>query len=40
MVFISASTSSAKVSELAEGPNKALSAIDCLMWRQPDSALA
>ena len=38
LAFFATCTSSAKVSEPAEGPNKALSVIDSLMWRQPDSA--
>ena len=40
MMVLSACTPSAQVVEPAEGPAEELSAIDSLMWRQPDSALA
>ena len=40
LVLLAACTPSKQASELVEGPNPELSAIDSLMWRQPDSALA
>ena len=40
MMVLLACTPSAQVDEPAEGPSLELSAIDSLMWRQPDSALA
>ena len=43
IAFTVACTPSAEVAERGrneEGPNPELSAIDSLMWRQPDSALA
>ena len=40
LLALSACHRAAMVPELAEGPSPALSAIDSLMWQQPDSALA
>ena len=40
VVALSACHRAAMIPELAEGPSPALSAIDSLMWQQPDSALA
>ena len=40
LVLLAACTPSKQAPELVEGPNPELSAIDSLMWRQPDSALA
>ena len=40
MAMVVACSPSAQVDEPAEGPSEELSAIDSLMWRQPDSALA
>ena len=40
MMVLLACTPSAQVDEPAEGPSLELSAIDSLMWRKPDSALA
>ncbi len=40
LVLLAACTPSKQAPEPAEGPNPELSAIDSLMWRQPDSALA
>ena len=40
LTFLLACTPSVKVPEPVEGPFPELSAIDSLMWRQPDSALA
>ena len=39
-MVLSSCSPSAQVVEPAEGPSEELSAIDSLMWRQPDSALA
>ncbi|MBQ6772370.1 MAG: hypothetical protein IJP44_15510 [Bacteroidales bacterium] len=39
MAMVVACSPSAQVDEPAEGPSEELSAIDSLMWRQPDSAL-
>ena len=40
MTLWAACTPSAQIDEPAEGPSEELSAIDSLMWRQPNSALA
>ena len=40
LVLLAACTPSKQTPESVEGPNPELSAIDSLMWRQPDSALA
>ena len=40
LVLLAACTPSKQAPEFVEGPNPKLSAIDSLMWRQPDSALA
>ena len=40
LVLLATCTPSKQAPELVEGPNPELSAIDSLMWRQPDSALA
>jgi len=40
MTLWAACTPSAQIDEPAEGPSEELQAIDSLMWRQPDSALA
>ena len=40
LVLLAACTPSKQAPEFVEGPNPELSAIDSLMWRQPDSALA
>ena len=40
MMVLSSCSPPAQVVEPAEGPSEELSAIDSLMWRQPDSALA
>jgi len=40
LVVMVACTTSAQIDEPAEGSSEELSAIDSLMWRQPDSALA
>ena len=39
-VFMVACNSNKQVPEPVEGPSPALSSIDSLLWRQPDSALA
>ena len=39
-VFMAACNSNKQVPEPVEGPSPALSSIDSLLWRQPDSALA
>ena len=40
LVLMAACTRPSQVPELVEGPSPKLVAVDSLMWRQPDSALA